>query len=80
MLDPDFIKHLIATVQQSGLITQVDNSFAMPTTGFNTAQLGAMANYSLDQGFGSSLLYNVNPTVGTNGVMNYNSYNMYYGQ
>ena len=80
MLDPDFIKHLIATVQQSGLITQIDNSFAMPTTGFNTAQLGAMANYSLDQGFGSSLLYNVNPTVGTNGVMNYNSYNMYYGQ
>ena len=80
ILDPAFIKHLIGTVQQAGLITQVDNSFAMPTTGFNTAQLASMAGYSLDQGFGSSLIYNVAPGIGANGVVNYNSYGMYYRQ
>ena len=80
VLDPAFIKHLIGTVQQAGLITQVDNSFAMPTAGFNTAQLASMAAYSLDQGFGSSLIYNVAPGIGANGVVNYNSYGMYYRQ
>nr|DAN42166.1 MAG TPA: hypothetical protein [Caudoviricetes sp.] len=77
-LHPAFIKALIAGVQGAGLITQVDNSFAMPTTGFNTDQLSTMGAYNLDQGFGQNIIYNVNPTIGANGQINYNSYKLYY--
>ena len=77
-LHPAFIKALIAGVQGTGLITQVDNSFAMPTTGFNTDQLSTMGAYNLDQGFGQNIIYNVNPTIGANGQINYNSYKLYY--
>lgn len=77
-LHPAFIKALIAGVQAAGLITQVDNSFAMPTTGFNTDQLSTMGAYNLDQGFGQNIIYNVNPTIGANGQINYNSYKLYY--
>ena len=72
-LHPAFIKALIAGVQAAGLITQVDNSFAMPTSGFNTDQLSTMGAYNLDQGFGQNIIYNVNPTIGANGQINYNS-------
>lgn len=77
-LHPAFIKALIAGVQGAGLITQVDNSFAMPTSGFNTDQLATMGAYNLDQGFGQNIIYNVNPTIGANGQINYNSYKLYY--
>ena len=77
-LHPAFIKALIAGVQAAGLITQVDNSFAMPTSGFNTDQLSTMGAYNLDQGFGQNIIYNVNPTIGANGQINYNSYKLYY--
>ena len=75
-LDPQFLESIVNAAVQSGLVTEMDQSFMIQSNGLSTGAFTNLQNLGFGAGYGSGFLNITNPGVGY-GNMVLNSYNLY---
>lgn len=75
-LDPQFLESIVNAAVQSGLVTEMDQSFMIQSNGLATGAFTNLQNLGFGAGYGSGFLNITNPGVGY-GNMVLNSYNLY---
>ena len=75
-LDPQFLESIVNAAVQSGLVTEMDQSFMIQSNGLSTGAFTNLQNLGFGAGYGSGFLNITNPGVGY-GNMILNSYSLY---
>lgn len=75
-LDPRFLESIVNAAVQSGLVTEMDQSFMIQSNGLSTGAFTNLQNLGFGANYGAQFLNITNPGVGY-GNMVLNSYNLY---
>lgn len=75
-LDPQFLESIVNAAVQSGLVTEMDQSFMIQSNGLSTGAFTNLQNLGFGANYGAQFLNITNPGVGY-GNMVLNSYNLY---